>query len=87
MTISWLRRLFGHREPSHADSVFGTAMRESGELINNMREASNSTDVFRAMMADIWAQHRNVPFMTTVYESVQEMKSGTDQQDGNNQGS
>jgi hypothetical protein len=87
---NWLRRLFRHRTPSHADSAFGAAMRESGKLILHMREASNSNDVFRAMMADIWAQHRNVSFMTTVYEAVQEMKSGTDQpgrdnQDGDNQ--
>jgi hypothetical protein len=85
--ISWLRRLFGYDDPSRADSAFGTAMQESGDLIIRMREASNSNDVFRAMMADIWAQHRNVPFMTTVYESVQEMKSGTDQQDGHNSSS
>ena len=82
--MNWFRHLFGRREPSRADTAFGTAMQASGDLINHMREASNSNDVFRAMMADIWAQRRNVPFMTTVYELVQEMMSGTDKQGGQN---
>lgn len=60
-------------------------MQISDDLISNMREASKSKDVFRSMMADIWAQHHNIPFMATVYEAVREMKSATtDQQNGQN---
>lgn len=80
--MSWIKSLLGRREPSGADSAFGHAMKMSGELIHDMREASTSNDVFRAMMADIWMQRQNVPFMVTVFEAVQEMKSGTDQQGG-----
>lgn len=55
------------------------AMAVSEDLLTRMREASRSTDAARAVMADIWLQNHNVPFLTTVYESVQEAKSPTSQ--------
>jgi len=83
--MSILGRFFGNSDPSRADRAFGAAMQISDDLISNMREASKSKDVFRAVMADIWAQHHNIPFMATVYEAVREMKSATtDQQNGPN---
>lgn len=61
------------------DVAYSKAMTETRELREKMRGCAESTDVARALMADIWFQNHNIPFLTTVYEGVQEMKSGTDQ--------
>jgi len=76
-----LGQFFGNSAPSRADRAFGAAMQISDDLISTMRETSKSKDVFRAIMADIWAQHHNIPFMATVYEAVREMKSATTDQE------
>lgn len=75
-----LDRLFGRRHESRGDVAFREAMRESSDLITRMRDNSNCNDAARAIMADVWSQHHNVPFLTTVYEAVQEAKSGPDQE-------
>lgn len=75
-----LDRLFGRRRESRGDVAFREAMRESSDLITRMRDNSNCNDAARAIMADVWSQHHNVPFLTTVYEAVQEAKSGSDQE-------
>jgi hypothetical protein len=75
-----LARLFGwSREPGPGDIAYDRAMNESADLLNRMREYSCSTDAARAVMADVWAQNHNVPFVTSVYQTVQEMKSGIEQ--------
>lgn len=74
---SILGRIFG--SPPDEDDSYARAMNASDELIARMREASNSTDPARAIMADVWAHNHNIPFLTTVGEAVQEMKSGTNQ--------
>jgi len=71
------RRVLGPSPPSRGSAAYDTAMRISDELIEKMERASQSKDVVPAMMADIWLQRHNVPFVTTVYESVQEMKAAT----------
>jgi len=72
-----LFRLLGFTKPaSNGEHAYEEAMRQSSDLIRYMRSASNSTDAARAIMADIWAQNHNVPFLTTVFEAVQEMKTG-----------
>lgn len=81
---SILGRIFGGNAegvpaPSRGDMAYAQAMNESYELLKRMRETSRSTDAARAVMADIWAQNHNVPFMTTIVETVQEMKSGIEQ--------
>ena len=78
MIMSLLMRLIGwfHRHgPSQGDVAYRRAMAASDEVIRCMREASGSKDVARAVMADLWAQSHNVPYMTTVYEAAQEMKA------------
>lgn len=77
---SILGRLFGRR-PAPDDS-YARAMIISGDLLTRMREASESTDAARAVMADVWAQNNNVPFLTTVYEAAQEAKSSIEQKRG-----
>ena len=49
------------------------AMKVSSELVQRMRHHSTSDDPARALMADIWSQRHNVPYITTMYESAQEM--------------
>lgn len=75
-----LRRIFGDQIPSPGAMAYENAMRKSDDLLNKMEHASRSRDVFPAMLADIWLQRHNVPFMTTVYESVREMKAATTDQ-------
>jgi hypothetical protein len=75
MTGALRRWLFG-RPKDASDRAYEEAMGVSNDLIARMREAGDSTDAARAVMADIWAQNHNIPFLTTVYESVQEAKSG-----------
>lgn len=74
-----IERIFGSRLHDRGDAAYDEAMKVSGDLLRRMRETSGSTDAARALMADIWQQNHNVPFMTTVYESVQEAKSGAEQ--------
>lgn len=71
-----LRRLLFGRPKDASDRAYEEAMGVSNELIARMRESAESNDAARAVMADIWAQNHNIPFMTTVYQSVQEAKSG-----------
>lgn len=78
---SILGRIFPDRTggpvvPSRGDIAYADAMRESDDLLRRMRESSGSSDAARAIMSDVWAQSHNIPFLTTVYESVQEAKSG-----------
>lgn len=78
---SLLGRIFGRgsaraiEAPPPEDSAYATAIRESDELLAKMRAAYASTDPVRQAMADIWAQHHNIPFMTTIHEAVQEMNA------------
>jgi hypothetical protein len=61
--------------PSRGDDAYAAVMEESEDVLKMLRQSAESTDAARAVMADIWAQNRNVPFLTTVTETVQEMKS------------
>jgi hypothetical protein len=63
-----------------ADEKYRRAMTESGDLLAEMREASRSDDPVIALMADIWAQRHNVPYVTTMYEATQEMNAPVEQQ-------
>lgn len=78
--MSLIGRLLGRSaERSDVDDRYARAMTLTDEVTTRMREAAASTDVARAVMADIWSQNHNVPFLTTVVEAVQEMKSGLEQ--------
>lgn len=72
-----LRRIFG--APAEQPSAYDRAMTVSGALLIKMQNYSHSTDAPRAIMADVWAHNHNVPFLTTVIESVQEAKSAIEQ--------
>jgi len=70
-----LRNLFASRVPSAADRAYEHAKAESASLIAKMRACSEDTNPIRAIMADIWAQNHNVPYVTAVFETVQEMNA------------
>lgn len=85
--MRFLRHVLGNSGPAPSTAAFRDAMETSDEAISRMREASQSKDVFRAVMANIWLQKHNIPFMVTVYEAVREMASATtDQQAGRQDG-
>lgn len=77
--MSLVSRLLCQPIASNSDRAYGEAMRQGADLIMKMREYSTSSDAARAVMADIWSQHHNIPFMTTVYEAVKEMKDASTQ--------
>lgn len=83
---SILGRIFGgHAEtpqPSRGDMAYAAAMDESETLLKMLRHSARSTDAARAVMADIWAQNRNMPFLTSVMEVVEEMNSPMQQRPG-----
>lgn len=58
------------------DIAYEKAMDASADLLFRIKEAGREADVARSLMADIWTQAQNVPFLTTVYQAVQEAKSG-----------
>lgn len=64
------------RRRGASDLAYQQAMGVSDDLIRRMRQHSASNDAARAVMADVWSQRHNVPFMTSTYETVQEMKVG-----------
>ena len=74
--MGWLDRIIFPQRRGSADIAYEQAMGVSDDLIQRMRETSSSKDAARAVMADVWAQSHKIPFMTTVIETVQEMKSG-----------
>jgi hypothetical protein len=81
--MDFLRRIFGmadegpQREPRmKGDVAYDRAMDASADLLFRIREAGRESDVARTLITDIWTQAQNIPFMTTVYEAVQEAKAG-----------
>lgn len=72
---SLLARIFGYNGHSNGDGAYDKAMHVSDDLIARMRDASESSDPARAVMADIWAQRNNVPYITTTYQAVQELNA------------
>lgn len=67
--------LFLHpRRGGASEIAYNQAMGETDDLIQRMRSYSGSNDAARAVMADVWAQRHNVPFLTSTFETVEEMK-------------
>lgn len=80
-----IKRIF-NGEPGHGiastltpgDIAYDRAMKASEEVLVSLRQSRPRTEAARSVMSEIWSQAHNVPFMTTVYEAVQEAKSGPD---------
>ncbi len=60
------------------DDAYARAMSTSADLIEKLRKLNGTTEVARQVMSDVWDHRQNVPFLTTVYQAVQEGKSGID---------
>lgn len=63
---------------TRGDIAYDRAMKASSDLLVRIKEAGREMDVARSVMADVWSQAENTPFMTTVYQAVQEAKTGPD---------
>lgn len=80
---SILGRIFPDRggapAPTRGDQAYAEAMNESDDLRKRLQEAGNSAA--GTIVTDVWAHRRNMPFLTTVHEAVQEAKSGPESAD------
>ena len=70
--IGWMRGLFASR-PS-ANDRYRRAVELTDELTETMRERSASPDPFRALLADMFLQHHNIPLVADAYEASQESR-------------
>jgi hypothetical protein len=73
--MGFLNRLLCRSAESGGGSAYAAAMDESGDLLNQMREFSTSTDAVRGVIATLWLQRHNIPLVATVHEAVTEMKT------------
>lgn len=86
--MAFLNRIFAPSRPaSSGSSAAKAAMSVSSDLIHRMQDASASNDPVRALMADVWAQRQNMPYITTLYESNEEMQAAlSSRKPGNDNG-
>lgn len=80
---SLIGRMFSRAPATAAMAVEPTpyqlAVAATDDLLEKMRAYSNGSDAARAIMADVWAQNHNVPFLTTMHEAAQEAAAGIKQ--------
>ncbi len=70
-----INRLLGRNGAGDSTFAYDRAMAISDDLIARMQKASRSNDAARAVMADIWAQRNNIPYITTTFETAQELNA------------
>lgn len=64
------------REPtSPGTTAYRRAVQATDDLVRHMRESEASSDPARALMASIFLQRHNVPFLATVHEAVTEIET------------
>lgn len=51
-----------------------TAIKMADELTVEMKRYSSGDDPIKSLISDLWRHRNNVPFVTTVYEAIQEVK-------------
>ncbi len=68
-----LRWFKPHKKPVAIERA-NVAIRMADELTQSMRSYSSGNDPIKGLMADLWQHRNNVPFVTTVYEAIQEVK-------------
>jgi hypothetical protein len=72
--MGFMSRLFTaprRRDPS--DIAYQKAMEISDDLITRMRDSTIAGDINRSLLTTLLAHRHNIPFLTSVYETVQEM--------------
>jgi len=70
--FKWFKYNSSHHEPvlDRADK----AIKIADELTDTMRRYKSGNDPVEALIIDLRRHRKNVPFLTTVYEAVQEAK-------------
>lgn len=74
---SLLGRIFNHRPvttsaPMRGDIAYAEVMRKSDDLLHRVNSSPPPSPSVVAVIVDIWSQRRNIPFLTTVVEAVEE---------------
>jgi hypothetical protein len=65
-------RIFGDHHMTLGQAAYNRAMKVTDDFISQIRQASHSP--VRSVVSDVISHGDNMPFMTTVYEAVEEMK-------------
>jgi hypothetical protein len=68
--FKWFKRDMAQPALDRADK----AIRIADELTNAMRHYRSSNDAVESLIIDLRRHRRNIPFITTVYEAIQEAK-------------
>lgn len=56
-----------------SDIAYREAMRVSDDLLERMRNSTIAGDVNRTLLGALLSKRNNIPFLTSVYETIQEM--------------
>lgn len=59
---------------NHASNQADSAIALADKLVTEIRSMNGNTHTVKEMISDIWAHRENTPFVTTVYEAIQEVK-------------
>lgn len=57
-----------------ANDLADIAIDMADNLTNQIRNLNGNTHTVKQMISDIWYFRENTPFVTTVYEAIQEVK-------------
>lgn len=57
-----------------ANELADIAINMADNLTSQIRNLNGNTGTVKEMISDIWHYRENTPFVTTVYEAIQEMK-------------
>ena len=60
--------------PKSANELADVAIDMADILTNQIRNLNGNTHIVKEMIGDIWHNRENTPFVTTVYEAIQETK-------------
>lgn len=60
--------------PKSANELADVAIDMADILTNQIRNLNGNTHIVKEMIGDIWHNRENTPFVTTVYEAIQEVK-------------
>jgi len=67
-------KFFRKKEHFIAMSKADNAIAMVDDITNRMRSYSAGPDPIKGLMSDLWQHRNNIPFVTTVYEAIQEVK-------------
>lgn len=68
--------MFNRNKNKTADELADQAISMADTLTHDIRNLNGNTHTIKAMISDIWHYRENTPFVTTVYEAIQEVKPG-----------